>query len=61
MKNTCTYSAAIAYTDKPGDLPEGFYLGTQAPTRIYTVEHVGPYDHLGNAWSAMHSLIRAKG
>lgn len=60
MKGRCEYTAAVPYTDKLGEMPGHFITGSQAATKLYTLEHVGPYEHLGNAWSAMHNLIRAK-
>lgn len=60
MKGHCDYTAAVPYSDIPADMPADFITGSQAATRLYTLEHVGPYEHLGNAWSAMHNLIRAK-
>lgn len=30
------------------------------PGRVYRIEHVGSYQHLGNAWSAANQIVRAK-
>ena len=60
MKGTCHYTAAVPVTDKGVSCPADFVCGEQAPTRLYTLEHVGPYSHLGNGWSTMHNLIRSK-
>lgn len=60
MKGHCEYTAAIPYTDKPADIPTHFITGSKPGAKLYTLEHVGPYEHLGNAWSAMHNLIRSK-
>jgi len=44
----------------PDNIPDEFTLGTQEPTRIHTLEHVGPYHHLGNAWMTVQTMIRNK-
>ncbi len=59
-KGHCNYTAAVPFEDKPDNIPTDFIIGSQPPTRLYTLEHVGPYEHLGNAWSTLHSMIRAK-
>ncbi len=61
MKNgRAEYSSAIPVNSAPSNLPEGFYVGTIPATNVYTLEHVGPYHHLGNAWSTMYNMQRNK-
>lgn len=60
VKGRCQYTAAIAYKDAPDNLPTDFITGHQAAAKIYTLEHVGRYEHLGNGWSALHNMIRGK-
>lgn len=60
IKNSCAYTAALPYLEKPKTIPEGFVEGTQAPTKLHTVEHIGPYAHLGNAWSTMYNMVQSK-
>lgn len=60
IKNKCKYSACVAYTDTPKDLPSEYTLESHAATKIYSLEHVGPYEHLGNAWSTMQTIVRNK-
>ncbi len=60
MKGKCSYTAAVPYKEMPLQTPLGYVFGTQAPTQLYTVEHVGPYEHLGNAWSTMYNMIQSK-
>ncbi len=63
MKNgRAEYSSAIpvASTSTPSNLPEGFYVGTIPAATVYTLEHVGPYHHLGNAWSTLYNMQRSK-
>jgi len=60
MKGQCNYTAAVPYKDKPAQMAADFITGSQPATKLYTLEHVGPYEHLGNAWSTIHNLIRSK-
>jgi len=60
VKDQCNYTAAVPYKDMPAAMGDGFITGTHRATKLYTLEHVGPYEHLGNAWSTMHNLIRSK-
>ncbi|MEL6688352.1 MAG: SRPBCC family protein [Pseudomonadota bacterium] len=60
VKGRCEYTAAVPYVDKPENLPDDFITGSQAASRMYTLGHVGPYEHLGNAWSTLHNMIRSK-
>lgn len=60
VKGHCAYTAAVCYKDKLDALPDGYVRGSQPPARIYTLEHVGPYRHLGNGWMTMQNLIRSK-
>tara|TARA_R110001599_G_scaffold151792_5_gene336809 strand:- start:17390 stop:18313 length:924 start_codon:yes stop_codon:yes gene_type:complete len=54
------YTSAIPVNAVPNDLPSGFKAGEIPATKVYTLRHTGPYKHLGNAWSAMHNMHRAK-
>ncbi|WP_237229025.1 SRPBCC family protein [Rubinisphaera sp. JC750] len=40
------------------DLPEGLSLWSLPATQAIRVEQIGPYEHLGNAWSAAHQFLR---
>ena len=57
MKGICHYTAAVPITDNSLKYPNDFICGTHAPTKLYILEHVGPYHHLGNAWSTIHSPV----
>ena len=59
VKNKAAYTAGIPSAGSES-LPSGFTRGTIAPTKVYTLEHVGPYEHLGNAWSTIESMKRNK-
>ena len=54
------YTAAVPYDQEPGNLPEGISKGKIPEIKTYTVEHVGPYQHLGNAWSTLYAMHRNK-
>lgn len=59
-KDICDYSAAVPFDQLPSDIPSKYKIGKQEATKIYTLEHIGPYEHLGNAWSTLHTMIRSK-
>ena len=60
VKDICEYTAGVPYDILPSNLPSHYMVGKQKPTKIYTLEHVGPYHHLGNAWSTLQTMIRNK-
>ena len=60
VKNNIQYTAGIPVKEIPQNLPEGFYAGEIPATTVHTLEHVGPYAHLGNAWTTMYTMQRNK-
>lgn len=60
VKGRASYTAGIPTKTIPGNLPEQFFMGKIPSTRIYTVEHIGPYEHLGNAWTTIYTMHRNK-
>ena len=60
VKGKAKYTAAIPVSEVPDNLPSGVITGNIPKTRIYKLRHTGKYDHLGNPWSAMMNLQRAK-
>ncbi|MDG1332736.1 MAG: SRPBCC family protein [Crocinitomicaceae bacterium] len=58
--NRVEYVSGIPVSAIPSDLPEGLTSGKIPSTPVYTLEHVGPYQHLGNAWSALYNMQRSK-
>ena len=60
VKDICDYTAGVPYDNLPDELPSHYQLGKQAAAKIYTLEHIGPYEHLGNAWSTLQTMIRSK-
>lgn len=59
-KGQAQYAAGVPVKEIPANLPAGIEAGEMAPTKTYSVVHTGPYEHLGNAWSMMMNLQRAK-
>lgn len=60
VKRQATYTGCVGVTSVPDDLPSGFISGEIPATRVYTLRHVGKYDHLGNAWTTMMNMQRGK-
>ena len=58
--NKVIYTGAWGIDRKPDNLPDGFITDEIPSTRIHTVSHMGPYTYLGNAWSALYAMHRAK-
>ncbi len=59
-KKQTIYTGCVGVTEVPADLPSDFVSGEIPATKIYTLRHIGKYDHLGNAWSTMMSMGRNK-
>lgn len=55
-----SFTAGVPVSSLPENLSEGMISGAIPATRVYTLRHTGPYIHLGNAWSTMMNLQRAK-
>ncbi|WP_421874833.1 SRPBCC family protein [Marinoscillum sp.] len=60
VKGMASYTAAIPVSEVPNGLPDGVVTGSIPQTRLYKLRHIGKYDHLGNPWSAMMMMQRAK-
>ena len=60
VKKMVSYTAGIPIKHTLSDLPEKYIVDAIPSTKIYTLEHVGRYDHLGNAWATLHMMIRNK-
>ncbi|MFK7785391.1 MAG: GyrI-like domain-containing protein, partial [Crocinitomicaceae bacterium] len=58
--NRVEYISGVPLNEVPSKLPAGFSKGTIPATEVYTLEHVGPYPHLGNAWSTLYNMQRSK-
>lgn len=59
-KGTCEYTACVPVSEIPANLPNGFVSGERQKTKAHTITHIGPYHHIGNAWSAQMQRQRGK-
>ncbi len=60
VKDQITYTTGIPVSKLMNDLPSGLKSGGIPSTPVYTIEHKGPYMHLGNAWSTLNNMARGK-
>lgn len=60
VKGSASYTAGVPTTHLPSEIPDRFFIGKIPATKIYTVEHIGPYTHLGNAWTTLYTMVRNK-
>lgn len=60
VKNRVEYTCCVPVNSEIDQLPENFTKGALGKKKIHVVEHIGPYHHIGNAWSAQVSRERAK-
>lgn len=58
VNGRCDYTAALALTQAPASLPQGFIKGEIPIHRAFQVDHWGAYKHLGNGWSCAMSNQR---
>ena len=61
MKNQqAEYTAGIPYTGDQPNIPEINTVGEIPATTVYTLQHTGRYDHIGNAWSTLYTMVQNK-
>ena len=60
VKDKVSYTVGIPVKEIPSDLPSDIISGSIPATKIHTLRHIGPYAHLGNAWSTMMMVVRNK-
>lgn len=60
VKGQVSYTAAVPVEEFPANLPSDFVQGEIPASKIYTLRHIGSYDHLGNAWTTMYMMHRNK-
>lgn len=60
VRGKVSYTAGVPLESVPIAAPDGLITGDIPQTRVYTLQHVGDYTHLGNAWSALYMMQRAK-
>lgn len=61
VKGIVEYTTGIGVTDYPKNIPDNFVKGQLPAKTLRTVRLKGSYDHLGNAWSAVQTMMREKG
>lgn len=54
------YTAGFQVATTATNLDAQFISGSLPKTKLHTVRHHGSYDHLGNAWSTAHMMLRNK-
>ncbi|MFY0594455.1 SRPBCC family protein [Roseivirga sp.] len=59
VKRQVSYTACLG-VDKAVNGEAGFVSGEVPATKVYVLRHIGPYEHLGNAWSTLESMKRGK-
>ncbi|MDA8895791.1 SRPBCC family protein [Bacteroidia bacterium] len=61
-KNKADFTSAVKLKGEPvaANLPEGLFIDSLPETVLYTVRHKGTYKLIGNAWSAITAMQRAK-
>jgi predicted transcriptional regulator YdeE len=60
VKNKVEYTSGVGVKEVPSNLPASFVTGEIPSTSVYTLRHVGAYEHLGNAWGTLNSMQRNK-
>ena len=60
VKEEVTYTSGIPVIKIPAEIPEGFITDSIPESKTFTLEHTGPYRHLGNAWSTLFTMHRNK-
>ena len=60
IKGQVSYTCAMPVSNSPDNLPGDFVSGSLPATKLYTVRHTGPYNHIANAWATMNNLQQNK-
>lgn len=60
VKQTVTYTVGIPVKNVPEKVSSHFMVGQIPATQTYKLAHQGSYKHLGNAWTTMYGMQRAK-
>lgn len=60
VKNKVEYTAAVSVSDYPENIDSKMIKGSLPAMKVKKVRHTGPYDYLGNPWSAAQMMIRGK-
>lgn len=59
-KNKVVYTGGVGVKSEQQNLSGGLFNGSIPATKLHTVRHIGPYELIGNGWSALMSMERAK-
>lgn len=59
-KGKVSYTAAAGVSEIPSDLPSNFVSGEIPAASSYVLKHTGRYQHLGNAWATLYTMMRNK-
>ncbi len=59
-RNRIVYRTGAGVKSLPDKVSETIIKGTIPACKVYTLEHFGPYHHLGNAWSTLYTMQRTK-
>ena len=59
-KQTFDYTSGVLFAEAPASVPEGLNSWSLPSVQAFRVDHVGAYEHLGNAWSAANQHVRSK-
>ena len=54
------YTCGVPVHKIPNSIPKDFVTGQIPAIKVYTLRHIGPYRHLGNAWTTLHTMNRNK-
>lgn len=56
IKQRVHYTAAVPVTESAELTNSEFMLGEIPQTSVYTLQHAGPYEHIGNAWATLYNM-----
>jgi predicted transcriptional regulator YdeE len=59
-KQTMEFSSGFIVPETAPAAPAGMTDWSVPATNALCIEHTGRYEHLGNAWSAGHQILRAR-
>lgn len=54
------YSACVPVNEVPSDLPSDYVVKERPAMRVNVVEQTGPYEYIGDVWSAQYQHAQAK-
>lgn len=57
---TFDYTSGYVVAESAGAIPASISQWSTPTTKAFHIEHIGSYEHLGNAWGAAHQITRYK-